>query len=227
VAYRFLEAFLVLSPILTTVVAPVLAQSFTGGRDVLQRRFERLMHLLALLALGVSITGAMTAWRWFPLLPGFSRYHGAGVALAILSPAAALALIGAAVQSMLISAHLQRRVLVISAVGVVLNLAANLLLIPRYSYVGAAVATTVTEVAACAMSIASAHRLLSLHWPLRRLVRALPAALLLAAVLGAGYLVHPFAQLGIAVVVYVAALLPTGALRRDDLAGIAGVGAGP
>lgn len=226
VAYRFLEAFLVLSPILTTVVAPVLAQSAASGQALVQRRYARLMHLLTLLALAVSTAGAMTAWRWFPLLPGFAKYHGAGSALAILSPAAALALLGAAVQSMLISAHLQRRVLMISAAGVVLNLAANLLLIPRYSYTGAAIATTVTEIAACTMSIASAHRLLGLHWPLRRLARAMPALLLLAAALTAGYFVNPFVQVAVGILVYAAALFPTGALRRDDLAGMAARAAG-
>ena len=69
--YRFLEAFTVVPTMIMSVLAPVLARSFMEGAGVLQRRYGLAMHLVSVIAIGVSVGGAMTAWRVLPALPGF------------------------------------------------------------------------------------------------------------------------------------------------------------
>ena len=215
--YRFLEAFTVVPTMIMSVLAPVLARSFMEGAGVLQRRYGLAMHLVTVIAIGVSVGGAMTAWRVLPALPGFGAYDGGGVALSILSPAAGLILVGTIAQGVLIAGHRQQRLLRISAAGLALNLVLNLLLIPPYSYVGAAIATTVTEVLLVALSLREVRLRLSLHWPLARLWPVLGATAAMAAAITATYTIDPFAQVAIAVVVFAGALAVTGGLRPRDL----------
>ena len=115
-AYRFLEAFTVVPTIAMSVLAPVLARSVVEGTAVLRRRYAQAVHLVSVGAIGVSVVGAMTAWRVLPALPGFEAFDGGGVALSILAPAAGLIFLGTVVQRALISGHLQRRLFTLAAV---------------------------------------------------------------------------------------------------------------
>ena len=215
--YRFLEAFTVLPTMIMSVLAPVLARSFMEGWGVLQRRYGLAMHLLSVIAIGVSVGGAMTAWRVLPALPGFGAFDGGGVALAILSPAAGLILVGTIAQGVLIAGHRQQRLLRISAAGLAFNLVAQppadpaLLLRRRRDrhdrHRGAAGGAVAARGAAAA----------SLHWPLARLWPVLGATAAMAAAIAATYALDPFLQVAIAVVVFAGALALTGGLRPKDL----------
>ncbi len=217
-AYRFLDAFTVIPMIAMSVLAPVMARSVVEGTEIFQRRYGQAVHLVTVLAVGVGLIGAMTAWRLLPALPGFDEFDGGGVALSILAPAAGLIFLGSVVQGALISGHRQERLLRIAAVGLAVSVALNLALIPPFSYVGAAIATTATEVVLIGASIREVHVRLALRWPLRRLLPVAGAAAVAAVVLAAGLLVNPFAQLALGVAAYGAALAVSGALRRADVA---------
>jgi O-antigen/teichoic acid export membrane protein len=215
--YRFLEAFTVVPTMVMSVLAPVLARSFVEGAAVLQRRYALAIHLVSVVAIGVAVGGGMTAWRVLPQLPGFGDYDGGGVALSVLSPAAGLILVGTIVQGALIAGHGQRRLLRIAALGLALNVVLNLALIPPYSYVGAAAATTVTEVLLVALSLREVRLRLSLRWPLARLWPVLGSAAAMAVVIALTFTLNPFAQLALATLSFLAALAVTGGLRPADL----------
>ena len=216
-AYRFLDAANVLPVVVMSVLSPVLSRSVVEGADVLRRRYLQALEVLAAVALLVSLAGAFCAWRLLPRLPGFGEFEGAGVALAILAPAAGMILLGTVVQGALISGHLQQRLLRIAAIGLVVNLALNAVLIPTASYVGAAIATTATEVVMLTLSARAAHRELGLSHRTRRGPRLLIAALVLAVVLAAGLALDPWLQLAAGVLAYAIALPALGVLGRDDL----------
>lgn len=220
-AYRFLDMFLVLPVIVMALAAPVLARSAQLGREVLEGRYRRMLHLLALVAVFVAVTGTMTAARVLPAIPGFGAYARAGPALAILSVAAALLLLGSMVQGTLVATHNAGRLLRISGAGMVITILVNIALIPRFSFIGAAVATVVTEVVSVIWSVVAVRRLLGLRWAADRLPQVAAAAAVLAGALAIGYLLPPFAQLALGAFAYGVALLPTGALRWCDLRGLA------
>lgn len=219
-AYRFLETFAVMPALAMTVIAPVLAQSFAESRAILQRRYERAVHLVTVLVVPVGVVGAMTAWRLVPSLPGFGDYAGAGVALSILAPAAAALFLATIAQAVLVAAHLEGRLLRLAAFGVVLNVALNVALIPPFSYVGAAAATAVTEAAVLLLSAREVRLRLGIGWPVERVWQPLAAGAACAAALVPAYLLNPFLQLAIGLAVYAAAVVRLGALDRADLAGI-------
>jgi O-antigen/teichoic acid export membrane protein len=216
-AFRFLDAANVLPVVVMSVLSPVLSRSVVQGAGVLARRYAQALEFLAALAILISLAGAFCAWRLLPRLPGFAEFGGAGVALAILAPAAGAILLGTVVQGALISGHLQQRLLRIAAIGLAVNLALNAVLIPTASYVGAAAATTATEVVMLTLSARAARRGLGVsHWT-RRGPRLLLAGLILAIVLAAGLAIDPWLQLAAGVLAYAIAVPAVGALGREDL----------
>ena len=221
VAFRFMEALTLLAAITMPVLAPVLARSYMEGRDVLQRRYADAVHLVSVVAMLIGVAGAMTAWRVLPELPGFGAYGGGGVALSILAPGAALILLGNVVQGALIAGHEQRRLVWISGSGLVVNTVLTVGLILRWSYYGAAAATTATEVLLIGLSLWEAHRRLGLTLPARRFGRTAVAGAVLAGVLAVTYELNPFVQLGLGVAAFLTAAVAVRALRREDLRGFA------
>jgi len=203
------------------VLSPVLARSFVQGHAVLQRRFATSLHLMSLLALPLLVGGAMVGWRVLPALPGFAEYGRGGVALSILAPSAALILLGTIVQNVLIAGHRQSRLLGIAAIGALLNVALNVLLIPDFGLYAAAGATLATEAAVLALSTWEVRRL-GVHWPLASLVRAARATLVLAFVVALTYWLPALVQVAGATLAYGVALLPTGSFRWPDLGGLLG-----
>ena len=215
-ALKFLDAAVLLTAVLMSVLQPVLARAVVEGRAVLQRRYGTSVHLTAVLATLIAVAGAMTAWRIVPELPGLGAYEGAGVALTLLAPAAGIILVATVVQGTLLAGRLERRVLWISLAGLAVNIALIAVLIPAYSYVGAAVATSLTELALIVLSL-RATRTLGVRWPREKLGRLTLAAVVLAAALALGYLVHPFLQLTLGVVAFAAALLVFRVLERSEI----------
>jgi O-antigen/teichoic acid export membrane protein len=218
-ALRFFDVFMLLPTLALTVVQPIFARSFNEPHEVLQRRFGRMLRFMVILAVPVSITGAMTAARALPLLPGFDEYASAGIALAILAPAAGLSFVAAIVQAALLAGHQQRSLLVTSFAGFSVNLLLLVLLVPAYGAYGAAAAMTPTELVVVTMSLAYAARRLGLIVSWNTLLRLVPASLVLAAVLALGFALHPLLQLGLGLLAYILALLLTRAVSLGELVG--------
>ncbi len=200
-AFRFLDAANVLPVVAMSVLSPVLSRSVVEGAVVLRRRYARALELLLAVAVPIGVAGAFCAWRLLPRLPGFDEFEGAGVALSILAPAAALILLGTVVQGALISGHLQGLLLRIAAVGLAVNLALNAVLIPTASYVGAAVATTLTELVMLTLSMRAARARLGVAHATASTWRLLVAAIVLAVVLAIGMALDPWLQLGLGLLV--------------------------
>jgi O-antigen/teichoic acid export membrane protein len=215
-AYRFLDTLLLVPALVMSVLQPVIARSAVESRSRLQRRYWRAIQLMAVAGIGIAVLGAMTGARALPALPGFEDYEGAGDALAVLSVAAALSFVGTVVQTTLVATHRQRQLLYVAGGGLVVNIALNAALIPPYSYIGAAWATVITEVAVLLFSLWAAYPL-RLGLPLGGLGRGVAAGAILAVALAATYGLPPLLQVAVGVVVYAAAALVTGAVARSEL----------
>jgi O-antigen/teichoic acid export membrane protein len=211
---------MLLPSLLTASLIPVLASSWSESRELTRRRYHRVLHLLLLFSAPVAVIGGMTAWRVLPSLPGFSEYEGGGVALSILCGAVAFAYLNFVTQGLLISIHLQRRVLRVTAWATVLNVAGSFVVISLWSYVGAAAMTTATEAFAFSWCLWIAHREAGLGWPVERLPRTVAAVAFAAAVAVPLYLVPPLVQLAGAALAYVAAAYAFRALTPADLEGL-------
>jgi O-antigen/teichoic acid export membrane protein len=206
VGAKLLDTLVVIPGVVMAVVTPVLAASYVQPAEVLARRYSRAFQMMALLAFPVAAGGAMTAWRLVPVIPGFGAYGGGGVVASLLSVAAGGVCLAYLTQSVLMIAHRQRRLLTISAIGLAANVALNVILVPAFSYTGAAVAAALTEGTVFALSLVSVRRLVGISPLDGRLARIAVATAAMAVVLVPGYLLPPLAQFAAGVLAYLAAL---------------------
>src|SRR5690606_37666628 len=84
--------------------------------------------------------------EWFIVLVWGTEMANASIALNILMAGAAIFFLTSPLSWALLIKGYEKSMLVVYVVGFLINLAANLLFIPKYDYVAAAVTTVTTEV---------------------------------------------------------------------------------
>jgi O-antigen/teichoic acid export membrane protein len=219
VAYRFLDTFGVFAGIVQVSVAPVLARAWLESEATLRRSTHAVMRAGLVMAVPIAIGGAMVGWRLVPAIPGLSAFSGAGRALSILCLACVTILLGHIIHTTMIVGHQQRLLIGIAAFGLAVNVPVTLLLIYPFSYIGAAVATVITECAVFGISTVLLRRRLEIRLPGGQEVRTtLISVAIMAAALSVGFLVNVYAQIALGIVVYIASAIALGAIRRDHLA---------
>lgn len=144
VAYRVIDLLLVLFAVLVSVIFPVLARyAHQGGpryTSVVTRVLNAALSIVCPIALGAGL-----------LAPGIvnilggSSYRDAALPLAILAVSLVFSLLNMFYDYLIIAGDRQATLVWVVCINIAANLALNYYAIPRYSYVGSAVATDVTE----------------------------------------------------------------------------------
>jgi PST family polysaccharide transporter len=145
VAYKVFEGLMVFPMVVFSAALAPLARA--NDDPARRHRWERSLAL-AMLAMGAVLGALVYACCPWIVATVFGRaFQGAEPALRILSAAVPVVFLNYALTMFLIARDLERRKLLLATIMLVVNLAANLLLIPGRGGAGAAVATLVTELA--------------------------------------------------------------------------------
>lgn len=135
---------------------------------------------LAIVGFPIAIGGAVLAPPLVRLLFG-SAYLPAAPVLAVLLVSAGVVAVAQPAAAVIVNKE-RYRFLILSTAGLtVVNVALDVLLIPTYAAIGAAVANTIVQIAAAVAQLAFVARLLRVPLPLGDLARCLGAALVAAA----------------------------------------------
>lgn len=139
-ASRCLEAAFILPHVVMLAAFPRLVRATD-----LRRAVSRLARWLLALS-GVALAALVAAAQWLlpALYPELARMT---LLLLVMAPAVVPVYLGFLFTQSLVAADAERRYLALAVGGLALNVALNLLLIPRLAGVGAAAATVVTEMA--------------------------------------------------------------------------------
>jgi O-antigen/teichoic acid export membrane protein len=175
-AYRVNDAVLALAHAAGLMTFPALAQADPATRARLGRRFVTLGCAAGLTIGTASFLVAPTAVDWL----GGGRYDDARVLVRLLAAALAASVANLPVAQLAIVCGRTGRLLMISLVGVAVNLALNVALIPSFGARGSAVATVATETAGLVAVAVVGDRALpgSVPWPA---IVALPVVFVAAA----------------------------------------------
>jgi O-antigen/teichoic acid export membrane protein len=143
-SYRVYEGLTYAPSILAAVLTPRLSYLFSHDRTAYRGLLTR--SLAASVALGVVLGGG-TALAAKPIITTlFGRdYVAAAAPLQILSGGALFVFGSWILYSAALSTNLERRLLLMTAIGLSVNVALNIVLIPRYGISGAAWATVLAE----------------------------------------------------------------------------------
>jgi O-antigen/teichoic acid export membrane protein len=141
VAYNFTNVVLVVPMLVSQSVMPLLATS-TGERFAsLVRRME---HSLAVLGVASVMITILFAHQAIAILAGH-HFQGAATPLKLLALSCYFSFLCTALGYAAVACNRHHRMIIVSAVGLVLNVGLNLAFIPRYGINGAASATLISE----------------------------------------------------------------------------------
>ena len=163
-----------------TTLAPVMAASWPGDRARLLRTARLTAELMAIASLGALAFAGVAATPIVRLIFG-PEFVRAAPALPVLGAAFVFICFGYLNGNLLVVLGLQHRLLRISLLALLVNVAGNLVLIPLIGFMGAAWMTFATEVVVFYASLRLILRTLELPRPkAARMGRTLLAAALLA-----------------------------------------------
>lgn len=180
-AFRFLEHSLFAPLLFMGALFPVLAGYVARADPRLEATVQRAFTFLLLLAIPAAVGVVILAEPLITFLVG-ADYRQAATPLRILSVAVLFAFVNPLFTNILVAADLLSRMLWATMLAVVVNVGLNLVLIPPYSYNGAAAATVVSEAVGVTLVAvwATRHARVRLDWSLA--TRIVLAALAMGAV---------------------------------------------
>ena len=142
-ATRISEAWYFIPMALVASLQPSIMQAKEHSEERFQARLRNVYNLMSALSISVATVVTLFADKLVWLLFGES-YEAAGAVLIVHVWAAVAVSLGVASSQYLIVENLQKISMYRTTIGLMCNLGLNLLLIPKYSALGAAVATLIS-----------------------------------------------------------------------------------
>ncbi|MGZ4849746.1 MAG: flippase, partial [Halobacteriota archaeon] len=152
VAYALSEASTVVPSMFLASLFPILSRLCQESKTSFQDTWAQSMRYLLYLALPMAFFVTLWAKPIVPLLFGAS-FEPSVAALQILIWAAAIMYVTMVMGAASVAANLQRLIMKVTFISVAVNVGLNVFLIPKYSYLGASLATVVTEASILALSL--------------------------------------------------------------------------
>lgn len=143
-AYKLLSLTNLVPMILVTALFPALSREAALGSEEAARIFTKGLKYLTFLALPM-IAGAMVLADELVVFMFGPEFQKAAPALQILSWVSGILFLNIFLATLLTAANQQKKLVYVQICGLITNVSLNLILIPKYSFVGAALATLATE----------------------------------------------------------------------------------
>lgn len=143
-AYKLLSLTNLAPTILVTALFPALSREAFLGSEEAARIFTKGLKYLTFLALPM-IAGAMVLADDLVVFMFGVEFQKTAPALQILSWVSGILFLNIFLATLLTAANHQKKLVFVQICGLITNISLNLLLIPKYSFVGSALATLITE----------------------------------------------------------------------------------
>ena len=143
-AYTLVIGLGIISGPLLSAVFPVMSRFFNSSKKALQMIYEKLFRYLFMVGLPIAIGTTLLADKIILLVYG-EQYLNSIIALQILIWAQLFVFLNNTTGNVLNSINEQKMNMKIVAIGAATNVILNLILIPNFSYIGAGIATVITE----------------------------------------------------------------------------------
>ena len=143
-AYRLVLVLLFIPSGYLSSVFPVMSKFYKSSEETLKFAYERSLKYMMIIAIPIGVGTTLLADRIILLIFGI-EYIPSVIALQILIWSMVIIFIGTINSNLLNSINKQIFNAKVAAICAMANVILNLLLIPKFSYVGASVATVLTE----------------------------------------------------------------------------------
>lgn len=157
-AYRLILTLLFVPTAVNIAIFPVMSRLYTSSKESLILLNERYFKYMLILGIPLGFGTTFLADKIILLIFG-AEYAPSIIALQILIWTTVFTFIGASFVQLLQSINKQLILTKISFICLVFNVIFNLILIPKYSYIGASVVTLITEIILVSYTIFICFRL--------------------------------------------------------------------
>lgn len=216
--YKILEVFLAVPSIFMSSVLPIMTKTLTTDIERARTIFRRAFDFLSLASLPLIAGTVVLATPVMVLIAG-SEFILSGLVLKILIFALGGAFLNSVMIYTIIAANQQKRLVVPYIFAVVFNIVANFLVIPHYSYFGAAATTVATElfVLIISMYIVGKYLKISPAWTV--FSKAMLASVIMGVIIF--YIkLHVVWVALIGIAIYTVLILITKAINKQDILAI-------
>ncbi len=144
-ALKYVDGLLIIPQYFTQAIFPLMSRYAATSRDSLMRAYVLSLRLLLIVALPIAAAMPFIAQGLILVLGGGEYLPDSMIALQVIIWFLPFSFVNSVTQYVLIAIDQQRFLTRAFLIGVVFNIVANLLVIPAYSYRGAAVVTILSE----------------------------------------------------------------------------------
>jgi O-antigen/teichoic acid export membrane protein len=152
--YRLFDTLTFLPTILMApIMYPVFSKLLTTSEERLKLAIEKTMNLLLFFGIPIAMGLIFAAPNIVGVLYHRPEFVHAIPVLQALAPGLVFLYISAVLGAIIVSTKREKKVPIMAAIALVFNLGLNLVLIPVYQHVGAAIVTSLTELLLAAIAI--------------------------------------------------------------------------
>ena len=144
-SYKLINVITLLYTAYTAVIFPVMSKFFKNDEKLLDISYEKSIKYLMLIMIPLAMSMMIYSTDIILLIYG-SEYIDSASTLSILIWTVCLLFVASPGNILLEASHREVTVTKIYAMAAVFNIVLNLILIPKFSYIGAAIATVVTDI---------------------------------------------------------------------------------
>ena len=215
------KLLLVLSAIfylISNAIFPVMSELFTTDKNALVDLYHKLMKYLLIVGMAIAVGTSIYSKEIIGIIYG-SEYVVGAHALTILIWAGIFMFLSGLTSTLLGAINKQVSVTKNAAIGAIFSIILNLILIYYLSYIGASISTVSTEFLILVLMLYALSKTefkLNLKKSVLPCIQVILANIIMGVVLL--YLNLPFIfAIVVAVIVYIVALIVTGAINRNDI----------
>lgn len=215
-AAKMLEAIVFFPALLVELTMPTFSSLAFKSKELLQPVFKRTFNILVIIAVPIVVY-LFTLSEQIILLVGGSGFLASALPLQILALVVGMVFLNNLGGKVLIALELQKAGMWIYIFGAILNIAANLIAIPKYSYLGASAATLLTEILVTAMMFSILSAKARLFPEKARMLKSVAAGVFMALA------IYQFKEFNIAIpvllgfAVYAGMLYLLGGIKKEEI----------
>lgn len=208
-AYRLIVVLLFIPIIFNNALFPLMSQYFISSKESLNYTFDKLFKIMILIGFPLA-TGTVIISNQLIILIYGTQYVGAVIVLQILIWSTFLIFARSPFERLLESSDKQLSVTKIFILGAIFNTILNIIVIPQFSYVGAAIITVLTDILVLGLLIFTVKKsndiIISKNTKIS-LIKILTASLIMGLVINYLKFLNVFLLISIGTMFYLATIL--------------------
>jgi len=170
-SYRIIFAALIPVTIIAHSFFPTLSKLFKQSVDQFKKVWQLEIRIMIIIAIPLVTGGIVLSSKIIDFLYG-GEYSPSVLAFKILVVMSGLVFLSQPLSSVLIIAHHQKKIFYIAGIGAIVNILLNLILIPKFSLYGAAMATLLTYSLLLILLLLNVHHYIHVQIPYKKILRS-------------------------------------------------------